>query len=52
MFQFTLPCRERRSRLAGVSALAGFQFTLPCRERHVALVVDAAPEAFSIPAPV
>ena len=33
MFQFTLPCRERRVFILPSAAVARFQFTLPCRER-------------------
>ena len=33
MFQFTLPCRERRADEDIEHLFVWFQFTLPCRER-------------------
>ena len=47
VFQFTLPCRERRVRGVALDDFAVFQFTLPCRERPRVWVQRAQVEGFN-----
>ena len=52
VFQFTLPCRERRIDVRVYASDPVFQFTLPCRERPKAELLSAIQSAVSIHAPV